>query len=274
MRSHVRPSRRCGLATGEARLQRWWDLFDDPTLIRLIEQARTANPNVRLAVARVLESRVAAGVVAGDRLPVIDATPGASVSLTSHATLPAGIDPAVDTLVSGRADLSWNVDLFGRITRSLKAALADYDAAVEDARDVLVSLSAEMALSYVDARTLQEPTSGYARQCPLAAGEPAVDAGPVRRRTDFAGRCRPGGIEPVQYAVPNSVPRTRLDRGTQPDRHPAGRDARCRSRRPQCRWTYSRSPRARHRRGSRPTSSGSVATFGVRSGTLRRRPCG
>ena len=145
-----------GLATGDARLQRWWSLFDDPTLIRLIERARTANPNVRLAVARVLESRAAAGVVAGDRLPVIDATPGASLSRTSDATLPAGVAPAIDTLASARADLSWEIDLFGRIARSIEAALADYDAAVEDVRDVLVSLSAEVALSYIDARTLQE----------------------------------------------------------------------------------------------------------------------
>ena len=37
-----------GLDTGEARLQRWWNLFGDPTLMRLIEQARTANPSQRV----------------------------------------------------------------------------------------------------------------------------------------------------------------------------------------------------------------------------------
>ncbi len=145
-----------GFGTGEARLQRWWDLFDDPTLARLIEQARTANPDVRLAVARVLESRAAVGVAAGDRLPSVDATGGVSVARASAATLPAEVGPEIDTMASGGVDLAWELDLFGRIARNIEAALADYDASVEDVRDVLVSLSAAVALNYIDARTLQE----------------------------------------------------------------------------------------------------------------------
>ena len=61
---------------------------------------------MRLAVARVLESRATAGVVAGDRLPVIDATPGASTTRSSEATLPAEVEPQVDALASARADVS------------------------------------------------------------------------------------------------------------------------------------------------------------------------
>ena len=76
------------------------------------------------------------------------------------ATLPAGvtagIDAWVDALASAGADASWEIDLFGRISRGVEAALADYDASVEDFRDVLVSLSAGVALNYVDLRTLQE----------------------------------------------------------------------------------------------------------------------
>ena len=145
-----------GLDTGEARLQRWWELFDDPTLVRLVERAQTANPDVRLAVARVLESRALVGVAAGERLPFVDATGGLSVARGSTATLPAGVNPEIDTLASVGVDLSWEFDLFGRISRSIEAALADYNASVEDVRDVLVSLSAAVALNYIDARTLQE----------------------------------------------------------------------------------------------------------------------
>ena len=145
-----------GLDTGEARLQRWWDTFDDPTLVRLIEQARTANPDVRRAVARVRESRAAVQVVAGDRLPVVDAAPRVSVSRASAASAPAGAEPAVSTLLSAGAQVSWEPDVFGRISRGVEAALADYDASVEDFRDVLVSLSADVALHYIDVRTTQE----------------------------------------------------------------------------------------------------------------------
>ncbi len=145
-----------GLDTGEARLQRWWELFDDPTLVGLVDRARTANLDVRRAVARVRESRAAVAVVAGGRLPVIDAAPGVSVSRASPAALPAGFDPAVTVSATAGAALSWEPDVFGRVGRGVEAAIADYDAAVEDVRDVLVSLSAEVALRYVDARTTQE----------------------------------------------------------------------------------------------------------------------
>ena len=151
-----REDARSGLHTGEARVERWWEAFDDPTLTRLIEQAREANPDVRLAVARVLESRSAVGVAAGARLPVVDAATSASVARSSSAAVPAGADPAIATLASVGADASWEVDLFGRVTRNVEAALAEYDASVEDFRDVLVSLSAAVALNYIDARTLQE----------------------------------------------------------------------------------------------------------------------
>ena len=145
-----------GLDTGEARLQRWWEMFDDPTLVRLIDRARTANLDVRRAVARVRESRAAVAVVAGGRLPVIDAAPGVTVSRASPATLPPGFDSAVTASATAGAALSWEPDVFGRVSRGVEAALADHDAAVEDVRDVLVSLSAEVALRYVDARTTQE----------------------------------------------------------------------------------------------------------------------
>lgn len=52
--------------------------------------------------------------------------------------------------------MGWEVDLWGRIRRSIEAADAELDASVEDARFVLVSLLAETALGYVDLRRFQE----------------------------------------------------------------------------------------------------------------------
>ena len=113
-----------GLDTGEARLQRWWELFDDATLVRLVERAQTANPDVRLAVARVLESRAIVGVAAGESLPFVDTTGGVSVARGSAATLPFGVNPEIDTLTSVGVDLSWELDLFGRIARSIEAGVS------------------------------------------------------------------------------------------------------------------------------------------------------
>ena len=137
-------------------LERWWELFDDPTLVQLIERARTANPDVRLAAARVRESRALADVVAGGRLPAVDAVASVAVSRASAAAVPEGAGREARSLASAGGDLAWEVDLFGRVARGVEAALADYDASVEDFRDVLVSMSAEVALNYLEARTLQE----------------------------------------------------------------------------------------------------------------------
>ena len=61
-------------------------------------------------------------------------------------------DDFYNTSIAG----SWEVDLFGRIRRNVEANTAALDAAVEDYRDVLVVLYAEIGITYVDARTFQE----------------------------------------------------------------------------------------------------------------------
>jgi NodT family efflux transporter outer membrane factor (OMF) lipoprotein len=59
-----------------------------------------------------------------------------------------------DTFSFG-AGLAWEIDLFGRIRRNVEAATAQYDASVEDYRDVLVTLLGEIALNYLEVRTVQ-----------------------------------------------------------------------------------------------------------------------
>ena len=66
-----------GVVDGDAPIQTWWTVFDDPTLTLLIERAGDANLTVREAVWRVEESRALRGVVAGQRVPAADLTGGA-----------------------------------------------------------------------------------------------------------------------------------------------------------------------------------------------------
>ena len=51
--------------------------------------------------------------------------------------------------------MSWEIDVFGRVRRSIESADASLDASVESYRDVLVTLLAEVALTYIDVRALQ-----------------------------------------------------------------------------------------------------------------------
>ncbi|MEE8524860.1 MAG: efflux transporter outer membrane subunit [Thermoanaerobaculia bacterium] len=150
-----------GLTEGEASLQTWWQQLGDPVLEDLIRRAGASNLDLREALARILEARARLGVVSGQRLPAVDASafysygkPSDQGVLEPLADLVGGFDAA--GLYNGGLDASWEIDVFGRIRRSVESAAAGYQASIEDYRDVLVSLFADIALNYVDVRSLQD----------------------------------------------------------------------------------------------------------------------
>jgi len=147
-----------GLDAGEAPLETWWTVFDDPQLAGLVERARETNHDLRTALWRVEEARALRGVAAGARAPQVDASGSASRQEASDNGLtpaPAGGFDAVDLFAAG-VGAAWEIDLFGRLRRQVEAADASYEASVEGSRDVLVSLLAEVAAAYVDVRISQE----------------------------------------------------------------------------------------------------------------------
>jgi NodT family efflux transporter outer membrane factor (OMF) lipoprotein len=147
-----------GLAQGEADLQTWWTLLGDPLLDRLIERARQANPNVRAALARIDVARAQNVIVASPLFPAVQAT-GAVQRSREHTRIDGDIvdvDRTVTTpACANTLQAIWEMDVFGRIRRSIEAAGAGYEATVDDYHDVLVLLSAQVAAVYVNVRTLQ-----------------------------------------------------------------------------------------------------------------------
>jgi multidrug efflux system outer membrane protein len=151
----------------EKDLARWWTVFSDPMLSSLVERAVNSNLDLKLAEARIRQARAARGVAASDMGPTIDAsgsfqrsqTPGSSAS-TTKARDTTG--PTANQYRSG-FDATWELDIFGGVRREIEAAEADLEAAVEDRRDVLVTLTAEVAQNYMDLRAFQQRIS-IARQ--------------------------------------------------------------------------------------------------------------
>ncbi|MEE8217491.1 MAG: efflux transporter outer membrane subunit [Vicinamibacteria bacterium] len=141
-----------GVAEGSAHVQTWWTVFDDRMLDELIHDAQANNLDIQVAFFRIVEARAIRGIVAGDRYPQVDVTAEASTAEPSEST--TGLTERVDTFSFG-AGLAWEIDLFGRIRRSVEAATAQYEASVEDYRDVLVTLLGDVAINYLDVRTLQ-----------------------------------------------------------------------------------------------------------------------
>jgi len=138
-------------------LHEWWSVFGDPVLTGLVERARQNNLTVRIAVARIDEARARFGVTSGQYAPTLDATGFYSRDRASeNGPLAAFGGGDQSSLHSIGLDATWEIDVFGRIRRSVEAAQASLDASIEDYRDVLVSLYAEVALNYIQVRALEE----------------------------------------------------------------------------------------------------------------------
>ncbi len=145
-----------GLTPGQADIRTWWRSLNDPVLVDLIERASAGNLDTKQAVARIQAARSAVGFARGSQLPSVDSPGTIEFGRVSEGTAPSlsGRD-RTDTLYSVGLDSTWELDLWGRVARSVEAADADLQASVEDYRDVLVSLYASIASTYINIRTLQ-----------------------------------------------------------------------------------------------------------------------
>jgi NodT family efflux transporter outer membrane factor (OMF) lipoprotein len=146
-----------GRPTDPQALASWWTTLDDPILTSLIDRAVQGNLDLKKAQARVREARARRGINLADLFPTLDATGSATYSRGSGNIRTAQGSSAITALDSYAIglDASWELDVFGGVRRSVEAATADLQASVEDLRDVLVSLLGEVALNYIQARTLQ-----------------------------------------------------------------------------------------------------------------------
>jgi NodT family efflux transporter outer membrane factor (OMF) lipoprotein len=142
------------LASDPAELARWWERFEDPVLDELVLRAARGSLDLREALARVREARALRGFAAGERFPTVDGTAGWRRSGESDNT-PFGPFVPDHDITSLGFDATWELDLFGRVRRSVEAADAELAATVEDARAAAVTVAAEVARAYVDLRAFQ-----------------------------------------------------------------------------------------------------------------------
>jgi len=139
----------------------WWKLFKDQTLDELEAGAVSKNQNLRAAVARVDEYRAAARISRSQFFPELSLDPSFSRQRTS-ANQPIAIPiPSQLKVVSIHLnsfsvpmDLSYEVDLWGRVRRSLESAQAQAEAGVADYQNVLLALTSDVAVNYFTVRSL------------------------------------------------------------------------------------------------------------------------
>jgi multidrug efflux system outer membrane protein len=130
----------------------WWEVFQDPILKTLIQEALRNNYDVRIAAARVQEARANFRVSRSDLYPSLDYTAGVSRSKISPgiAGAPGGPAPNSTNFYYGALVASWEVDIWGRIRRSNEAAWAAFLATEDARRGVWLTLVSDLAQAYFE----------------------------------------------------------------------------------------------------------------------------
>jgi multidrug efflux system outer membrane protein len=131
--------------------QRWWEVFQDPVLHGLVDEALRNGYDARLAAARVEEARALYGIAKGDLYPSVGYQAGIERARLDQF---ANKEGRVDTRWTAKVGFSWELDLFGRIRRQTEAAKAQYLATEEARRGVLLSLVSDVATAYFELREL------------------------------------------------------------------------------------------------------------------------
>ena len=173
-------------------LAHWWTALGDATLENLVKRAVHGNLDLRRAAAVIREARARRGIADADRFPTIT---GSGLTAFQRGSDRMGT-AANGGLFSVGFDAGWEVDVFGRVKRSIEAADASLEATEASLHDILVSLVAEVALNYVEIRQ-------YQRQLTIAENNLAVQEDILQlatRRFD-AGLTTRVDVEQATYSV-------------------------------------------------------------------------
>jgi NodT family efflux transporter outer membrane factor (OMF) lipoprotein len=137
---------------------RWWTVFNDPVLDTLVEMASQQNLSLRIAGIRILEARAQLGIATGNLYPQSQAVGGnythTDVSKNASNSQP-GADFHYDNMDLG-FDAAWELDFWGKFRRAVQSDMGKLEASIANYDDILVTLTAEVARTYIFIRTLEE----------------------------------------------------------------------------------------------------------------------
>jgi multidrug efflux system outer membrane protein len=131
----------------------WWEVFADTNLNSLEAQAFAANQQLKAAIARVDQARDTARIARGDFFPNVSLDPSAYRQRYSQTQEPNYGIVTADTYTLP-LDLSYEIDLWGRVRRGFESARADAQASLADFDNVLLTLHSDIAQNYFALRSL------------------------------------------------------------------------------------------------------------------------
>jgi NodT family efflux transporter outer membrane factor (OMF) lipoprotein len=163
------------LPVAEAIDPNWWNLFNDPELTALEHRVAGENLDVQVATARLEESRAQLGITGAAQFPTLNANgsytrqKSSNVGEFANAPTALGANGASGNTAGGLGsrklnpfdvyqvgfDASWELDLWGKVRRSVESAKASVVSSAEARRDTLLTSLAEVARDYVQLRGTQ-----------------------------------------------------------------------------------------------------------------------
>jgi len=144
---------------------RWWTVFNDPVLNTLVEKAFQQNLPLQIAGIRILEARAQLGIATGNLYPQSQVGKG-TYTYTDVSKNTANSQRGAD-FHYGNIDLgfdaSWELDFWGKFRRAVESDMGNLEASIASYDDILVTLTAEVARTYIFIRT-QEARLAIARE--------------------------------------------------------------------------------------------------------------
>lgn len=142
-----------GLGPGSVEA-RWWGAFDEPVLTGLVQRALAANHDIAIAAVRLEEARAMLRESRQGFLPRGGPALSYENRRWSEVQTPAGQSRQNETY-RGAVDASWEIDLFGRVRRSVEAARAQAGSREALLRGVQASVAAEVAATWFELRGIE-----------------------------------------------------------------------------------------------------------------------
>ena len=133
----------------------WWEIFGDPELNGLEEQIATSNQTLKVAEARFREARAAIRFNRASQFPTVSTSPSAAYTKSSDYSpnFPSKVQQASTGDFVLPFDLSYELDLWGRVRRTVAAAREEAQATAADYETAKLSLEAELAMDYFELRS-------------------------------------------------------------------------------------------------------------------------
>lgn len=139
----------------EEPVEEWWRRFNDPILSSLSDKAVSNNKNISAAIETVFAARSIQDEVEFDRFPTVEARAGfVRQRLSRDGIGGAAADRTFNTYDAG-FDALWELDIFGRISRSIEAAEAETEAAEADLAALMVTILSDVGRGYIELRGAQ-----------------------------------------------------------------------------------------------------------------------